>query len=354
LHNKKSYKPIDRKTILHAGFPKTGTTFIQNRIFNMRDVLKKNGILVPSIAANLTDALCTMFHDDPMVHITNKLDQLDDRLMKKRINYYFGELDRDIKSSSCETVVLSAEGVSNLSDEELLRLKQWGDEFSGSWKILYCVRSPIDWSRSAAQELMKGGRTIGGMVEDLPLPFYRGQIGTAIEVFGRESVHVYSYEEACDYPGGLLGHFLSLIGARNVPIPESEKQPEENQSMSQEAAMILDGLNSLRPLFDEEGGIGEGRTGQEIFNLLKIVGQDFRLPSQIEERVRGAPADDVQWLHDTFGVHFSAEKSGRRKAPTFGRKTTDALAILLSDLMNDLHYMTEKERLGAPDDAGSA
>lgn len=288
-----------------------------------------------------------MFHDDAMVHITNRIDQLDQVALQKRKDYYFETLEREIRSTFCRAIVLSAEGVSNLNLKELARLKDWGDQFCSDWEVLYCVRNPVDWVRSVVQELMKGGRTISEMRTQLPLPYYRRQIDIAVEVFGRDRVTVYSYDEARNYRGGIASHFLSLLGIGEVSHnPDNYTEvSQENQSMSYEASLVLDRLNILRPLFREDGLLGERRTGQEIFNLLRITGSPFRLSPDMEMQVREATAGERQWLKEACGVEFGEEQVKKSAERDFGVKSIDTIALLLSDLMNDLHHMTEMNDL---------
>jgi hypothetical protein len=56
----------DRKIILHIGLHKTGTTTIQNVLHANREfLLRREGVLYPSLAPNLSGALNTVFSDQP-------------------------------------------------------------------------------------------------------------------------------------------------------------------------------------------------------------------------------------------------------------------------------------------------
>ncbi|MER9299899.1 hypothetical protein NKI38_25850 [Mesorhizobium sp. M0621] len=60
--------------IIHIGLPKTGTTSVQSAVYKHRDrLLAEFGIFYPWISENLTDILCTAFHDDPRKHINVRL-----------------------------------------------------------------------------------------------------------------------------------------------------------------------------------------------------------------------------------------------------------------------------------------
>ncbi|MGI8887836.1 MAG: hypothetical protein ACR2GB_02510 [Nocardioidaceae bacterium] len=40
-------KPADKRVFFHVGAPKTGTTYLQNVLFDNKDVLAKHGVLYP-------------------------------------------------------------------------------------------------------------------------------------------------------------------------------------------------------------------------------------------------------------------------------------------------------------------
>lgn len=350
-----------RKIVLHAGFPKTGTTYLQNKLFaNRKALAEKHAIILPGATANLTNALCTMFHDNPMVHVSNALLQYSlDQVSAVKKNYFI-ELERDLIRPEWTTAILSAEGVVNLNSQELARLKAWGDRYCTEWEVIFCIRNSVDWVRSVIQELVKGGRTLEDLYSDLPLPHFRKRIEAAMSIFGRDAIRVYSFEAAQAQPAGILGHLLSLVDIDLESLSSnSEREVRENVSMSREAVTILDRLNVLRPLFDHNGKLGKQRTGREIPYLLQVKGSPFRLPPSVESRVRAEVESDEQWLNDTFGVRSETPQSDAREisnSAPFPEESIDSLALLVSNLLNEIaqkKFLQEVTQAAASDNISS-
>ncbi|MBB4860581.1 hypothetical protein HNO88_003925 [Novosphingobium chloroacetimidivorans] len=310
-----------RTIVLHAGLPKTGTTYIQNELFALRKVLRQDHqVLMPSISPNLTDALCSMFHDDPMLHITNKIQGKSNEDLRDQIGAYFANIEGELDRHEWNMLILSAEGVYNLGESEMRRLQVWGRQFGLRWKIVFGVRNGPDWVRSVIQEMVKGGDTLNRLYDDLPIPLYRERIGTAIKLFGRSSVTVYSYEDAAAYPQGILSHFLSVLGLQ-IPVGEQQGSQQQNKCMSHEALTLLSRINAMRPLLTAGSILPARRNGREALNLLGVRGRPFRLPPGIRRRVIAAVAEQEQWLEDNFGISYQYPATCRVSYGSSGSKS---------------------------------
>lgn len=294
-----------RKIILHIGLPKTGTTTIQNVLYANREfLLMQEGVLYPSVASNLTTPLCTIFQNDPQKHIANKVAGFTTREIEDRRKNYLDSLDTEISSREWNTLLLSAEGVSNLSAPEIAKLHEWGEKYSSDWTVLVCVRHPVGYVRSVIQQLMKGGDTLQQLYEKLPMPNYRGKISNAISVFGRENVRVFDFDTVAESSEGIVGAFAVQVGltaaSRDLLALRAVR---DNESLPLEAVRILDSLNRQRPMFD-----GNARAprrsdpGQELAYVGRIKGRKFDVPNSVKEDIRGRGREDIVWLNETFGL----------------------------------------------------
>lgn len=324
-----------RRVVLHAGLPKTGTTTIQNVCYQHRSMLIEEGVLYPRLMPNLTTPLCTMFLQDPSVHISNRIEGNSADVLRSRAEGFREALEQEIHSAPWHTLVLSAEGVSNLHRESLQGLHTWMGQFADDWTVLFCVRDPLSYTRSVIQQLMKGGDRLEDLYRNLPLPNMRGKIGNAIAVFGRDRVKVFGMREATSGPGGLVGHFADLIGlgeaSRRRLVTESRVA---NESMSFEAVLVLDSLNRKFPMFPADGSPRK-RSGRELASVLRIRGSRYELPEDVRRRVADGTADDVAWVASEFGVDLAGDCDavpGRRGDPSLQPATADSLAELISSL----------------------
>lgn len=294
-----------RKIILHVGLPKTGTKAIQNVLHANREfLLQHEGVLYPSLAPNLSTPLSTIFRNDPLGNMVNKVAGLTTEEVEVRRKDYLESLDAEISSHEWNTLLLSAEDISKMSEAEVAKLREWGARYSSEWSVLVCVRHPVGWARSMIQQRLKPGETLQQIYEEPELPEYRANISNAISVFGRENVRVFDFDSAARGEGGIVGAFADQAGlttaTRDFLV---SRAVSANESLSSEAVRILSSLNRQRPVFD-----GNARTarragpGHELPYLRRIEGRKFDVPDSVKKDIRLQSREDVAWLNETFGL----------------------------------------------------
>ncbi len=333
--------------MLHIGLHKTGTSTIQSVLYaNREHLLRQEGVLYPSLAPNLSTSLGTVFRDDPRRQTANRIRGFTDEEIAAHQKHYLGSLDAEISSVEWETLLLSAEGVSNLSKTELASLREWGESHHASeWTVLVCVRHPVDWARSVIQQLLKRGDTLGQLYAEPRLPDYRGRISTSMSVFGRENVRVYDFRAATESEGGIVGTFAEQVGL-SAPSRDllASQAVRVNESLSSEAARILDSLNRQRPMF--AGDVRATRRagpGHELAYLSRIEGRKFDVPDSVKEAIRARSREDVAWLNETFGLDLyrdvadSAPRARARDEPVeaLSDPAVDSIAGIIGELVTE-------------------
>jgi len=271
-------------------------------------LLRQERALYPSLAPNLSNALLHIFEDDPRKHPrkqrAKKTAGFTTEELAVRREKYLNSLDAEISSSEWNTLLLSAEGVSHLSAPELAKLREWGEKYSSEWIVLVCVRHPLDWSRSVVQQRLKGGETLQRLYEKPPTPKYRVRISRAISVFGRENVRVFDFDTAAKGEGGIVGAFAREAGLSD-PSRDflASRALRYNESLSLEAARILDSLNRQRPIFvDNVRAPRYAGPGRKLAYLRRITGRKFDVPDSVKEKIPPQNREDVAWLNETFGL----------------------------------------------------
>ena len=296
-----------QKIILHIGLPKTGTTTIQNVLHANRDfLLQQEGALYPSLEPNLTTPLRTIFRDYSPQPIVNKMAGLTKQEETVHRKKYRDLLEAEISSREWNTLLLSAEGIPNMPRPEIAKLREWGEKYSSDWTVLVCVRHPLAYARSIIQQLLKGGDTLQQLYENPRLPNFRGRISKAISVFGRENVRVFDFEAATEGDGGIVGAFAREAGltASSGDFLAS-RAVRYNESLSLEAARILDSLNRQRPMFvDNVRAPRRAAPGRELAYIRRIKGRKFDVPDWVKENIRSRSREDVAWLNETFGLEL--------------------------------------------------
>lgn len=336
-----------RKIVLHIGLPKTGTTAIQNVLYANRNfLLQQEGVLYPSLAPNLTTPLCTIFQNDPRKHIVNKMAGFTTEEIAARRKNYLSSLDAEISSREWNTLLLSAEGVSNLSASEIVKLREWGEKYSPNWIVLVYVRHPVDYVRSVIQQLMKGGDTLQQLYDKLPMPNYRGKISNAISVFGQENIRVFDFDTATKSNGGIVGTLAAQAGLTVQSCDFLASQAiRDNESLSLEAVRILDSLNRQRPMFDGDVRASQ-RSGRELAYISRIKGQKFDVPNSVKEDIRLQSREDVAWLNETFGLDFYRDvtdfaphvESHEEPVEALSDQAVDSIAEIIGELVTAIVF----------------
>jgi len=350
-----------RKIVLHIGLHKTGTTTIQNVLHANRDfLLRREGVLYPSLTPNLSTALLTIFRDDPRKLKIDKVAGLTGEEMAARRKKFLNSLDAEISSREWDTLLLSAEGVCLLTAPEMARLREWGEKYSSKWLVLVCVRHPVDWTRSAVQQRLNQGDTLRQLYEKPPMPKYRVRISRAISVFGLENVRVFDFESAVAGEGGIVGAFAEQAGL-SAPSRDflASRTGRYNESFSLEAARILDSLNRQRPIFVDNVRAPR-RVGPELDCELdyirRIKGQKFDVPDSVKENIRSLNRDDIAWLNETFGLDLYRDVTGfaphaqsheEEPVEALSDPTVDSIAEIIDELVETARVQGQNEALKA-------
>jgi len=333
---------MTRTLLVHAGMPKTGTTSIQNALYAARErLLETDGLLYPSIAANHTNSICTLFLTDPTKHISNQMAgvRTRDQVLALQAEYR-ARWVHDLERNHWDTLLISAEGASNLSRGELAALADWFRLYVDEIKVVYYLREPIAYTTSVTQQLLKGGMTLERLSDKPEVPNFKGRLNNAIGAFGRENVAIRDFGAAVKAEGGLVADFCDAFSlspeGRAAVLAEAKI---DNESLSGEAADMLSRLNTLRPLF-VDGARSPQRTGRETLTFEALPGNKFVLPLAVRQAVYERTRPDVEWLNGTFGTAFFETKApaeGDSPAdPARIEEAADATTLLLSDLLNSV------------------
>ena len=228
--------------LIHVGPHKTGTTYLQITMRNLRERLEENGILfrldwgvsddVPS-HHRLFQRLLT--HKDPDPELEQQF--------------------RDLNRSDYELIVISSEDMSNLSPPAInyLRSLLQGAEV----EIVFYCRRWADLIASGWQELVKHGhsQTLLEMANAALANPYASTINFAntldkyAAIFGKERVRLVSYDVLAAEGQDLVEHFFNMflhcpINAL-LPPGQVHKPSRVNVSLNPSDTEIIRALNAI-------------------------------------------------------------------------------------------------------------
>lgn len=223
---------MTRELYIHIGYHKTGTTAIQNFLFNNRKKLLDNNILYPEIGLlpNKSHPLL------PFNHMMGVIPQNVPpwyRALDKPIQSSLEVLKRlrdEIDKSKCNKVIISSEEFVYLSiHSETLQLLEMIREVFYDFKIrIICyVREPIDFLLSFYNQIIKGTGT--AKFSDFVTSLLECNVFNYIEViqywekvFGKDNISINYYDKSIEGKT-YIQYFLSLLGVKeDILIPDDK------------------------------------------------------------------------------------------------------------------------------------
>jgi hypothetical protein len=191
------------KFIIHIGPTKTGSKYLQSLLFHSRGTLRSLGIDYPDIWWS---------RPDEIMHAPLR------KMLREKRHAEVKDSFRELSLTGCRIIVLSGEGLDNLTPEEFEVLR---DALGGnSVEFIYycrrwCERIPSLWKQS----IQMGG------VEMLPQYYqtntgrsmYMGSVNYSLvwtvitKIFGRKSLKFVSYSNMRDRNIDLFRHFTTTF-----------------------------------------------------------------------------------------------------------------------------------------------
>jgi hypothetical protein len=344
-----------KRAVIHIGTHKTGTTTIQKTLFSVRSkLLSKTQILYPSIHSNHSVSLGTMFLDKPpralQIHGRDVTDESAVASFRERSR---ASLEADLAAPDWHTLVISGELLCGFDPKAVARLIEWLTQYVSTISVVAFVRHPVDWARSAVQQRLKGGATLDHLYENVPVPKWREKFTPWLDAVALERFRLVNFNEALENEG-IVASFCEAAGLPHETIWSlAPPVPAANESISLEAALLLDSLNRQQPLFiDGKLSLERRRYGQRYVKraMKSVPGNKFYLSAEHAAKARVESRPDLEWLNATFGKNLFPDifDDAPIETPihpnTMPQTTVDALAIMLSKLFGKVAEAKDLER----------
>jgi len=227
-----------RTCYLHLGFHKTASTSFQKSCAYSRDALSSAGITYPLFDCiqsgirgiiNHSVPIHSLFCEEPAKYHINIRRGLGDAAIS---NLGFRtQLETTLRNS--ESVILSGEGISILSDDSLALVRDFIRGHGFEIFPFALVRSPYEFTCSQLGQLIKSGcyrpevsfgRLFDHSAPKQP-PHRLDEITRIRKVFGNDAVLI-PFSEACADKEGPVGCLLRLIGLQDLSEIRIERANE--------------------------------------------------------------------------------------------------------------------------------
>lgn len=219
--------PPSKKLIVHIGFHKTGTSALQEALFNNTDALAEVGFIYPKPLCKFQshlDLAAALFPDElPWVKETFEFDQTFD---------HYAQVVSDAPAGS--TIMVSSEELCRIDQRTPLHTAihgKLGNLPDTQTQILAYTREPVAFLMSLYHHQIRVG-VYNGTFHDFTngymnlnnVRFDRRLAGWR-DVFGAENVLVQDYDLAMKTYGftGIVADFLNLIGCGDMQLPQSDR-----------------------------------------------------------------------------------------------------------------------------------
>ncbi len=331
---------------LHVGIPKTGTTSIQRTLFSKMnsEFLEDNDYLYPKHwPENHSIFILNNFSDHPEKLIENINKRYGIEEIKKINEESFYRLEKEIKKTTCSKLIISGEGISNLTMDNLLNLQNYFLTICGKqvkFNIIIFVRNPISLAVSFIQQLVKVSLTEqlalkGEIIQSKDR--YQTKIEKFTKVFGSESVKVYSFEEAIKHKFGPVGYFLALLNVNNDAISRFHYR-KSNVGFSMFAIKFLSYVNmKMPPVID--GKLQKNRTRRDFMSVLNVHGSKYDISHTDKKAIIEVSQNDVNWLRKIFGIDYSVSSFSKNQ------NNFEITEEIIHDLKNEFQNLSRPLRL---------
>lgn len=304
-----------QNVIIHIGVPKTASTSIQETLFTNTIALKyADKYYYPKCwSSNHGRVLGKLFADD-LNHRTSPLKISINRTPEQ----YKIDLCNELRNRSFDTLVLSAEILVLASEKTLICLKHFIYEVCNSNQvnisIVGYVRNPVHAFNSLFQELTKhpwyATYTERFLCGDLQLSIQSLQ--SFINVFGKENIKLFKFENAVCHRYGPVGFFYDNCLEVELEDIAAIKIKRKNEGMSQIAMDLCLFINSQAPMYNKERTIRSShrQLGCLLFDDLTMIykhisGTNFKLSKQ--DRYSHLEKYKEQHLNKLFDIEYSLE-----------------------------------------------
>lgn len=220
-----------QRAVLHFGAPKCGSTYLQRTLDLLRDELFVHSSVLYA-PGQWQPRFGSFFSEQPDTFIFNVLEGCSSlNEISLCDEAYMAELEEFLVSRlGGRDLVFSYEGYGDLTTQSLVNMKRYLESFCERVVVLFYVRDPVGYARSAISQRARNGMPLYDHHDALVFPAKR-YVGEAVSVFGRENVFVRPFWELRG--GDIFVDFCEFLEVDAKVFPAMHKPVlERNKSLS--------------------------------------------------------------------------------------------------------------------------
>ncbi len=204
--------------------------------------------------------------------------------------------------------MISGEDISLLKINELENMKKFIDNNSFEevkYKIIIFVRNPATMLASVISTIIRMGNPLFSdekyfqEIKNMYVSFSK-----FVKIFGKDSVEVYSFDEASKYKNGVSQFFLEKLGLE-INIKDFN-YINLNESISAEAISLCAYINKKYPMYDGKD-IRVGREKMDLVPLNKIKGSKLVIEDSRIKALLDYISVELVYLKNEFSIDYTKE-----------------------------------------------
>jgi len=299
-----------KKVILHFGMAKTGTSSLQNALYDNTAVLEKNSFrYLTEWDRNHFKKFDRLFSDLPVFPFG--MGFMGKLLYAQKNAKDIETLKKVLGTSNCESLVLSGEySLKFHLDSTIERIKDFIQKnFYNNGidvTIVYYVRNPLTWIISWLQQTLY---TYG--YRDRNWNFFENRITQYNGIFNlhthfADSLKLLKFEDACLDKDGFAASFFRAINFPNEDIGNITAR-KLNESKSLESMEFMHFIEAAEPRypFFKSRRLSANRINGDLNPIQRIKGVKYDLPYQGKLELWDRLQDTVQRLKENLGIDYS-------------------------------------------------
>jgi hypothetical protein len=293
-----------RELFLHVGMHKTGTSSIQQTLFDHRPLLQEAGLSYWGAEPNHSVSIVAAFHEEPhLYHMNRRAGRHTPEAATAWGRECRARLEAFLAEAPGPRLILSGEDIAMLSPAATDELLALVGRHVGRTTVLGFVRPPRSFMVSVFQQRVRGGSTLEDFGNGIATG-YRRRFRKYIGHPGVAGLKFQLYERAALKGGCSIATFLELCGAPPELYPKLELR-QLNVTASRLGVVLNLAANEAVPVFLADGAANPDRSPLLARFLEDVAGRRLELPPAMLAAWLRQAQPDIAWMEERLGQRFA-------------------------------------------------
>ncbi|MEX1375903.1 MAG: sulfotransferase family 2 domain-containing protein [Eubacteriales bacterium] len=334
-----------KKIILHVGMTKTATTSIQSTLSDKanKNILEEDNLYFP-IGCSHTEFLINNFNKSPSNSIENMNSGETAEAIRRKALVQKKAFEEEIVECRLENIILSAECIIAFDEDSMNQLKLYLMKLMPNARIevIISTREFMSWTASSIQQHIRNvGIDMYEYINNRYTAFNHSvRISRLVDVFGKDNISIYKFEQARLHQFGPVGYFLEHIGVNIVRI-EKYKISKSNEGIKDKGIDIVRYINANTYKYIA-GQLSPNRQKDDTVLFERIRGDEFKLNKREIKKFKEIVKKESKYVRDEFRIDYISENKEYeyRKKLIFDKDYYEDIISIFPELTDTIKKLT--------------